>query len=97
VTKGLAVAALAMNCLAAHAAGIQTEHVVTYVEDGHERAEFGRWIRDASGRTRLDMDDWTQIVDPVPTWAAAMAPMPCSVAGRIGIDPAVRRRIAQSG
>ena len=72
MTKRLAIAALAMNCLAAHAAGIQAEHVETYVEDGHELVEFGRWIQDASGRTRLDIDDWTQVVDPVEhlTWWA---------------------------
>ena len=72
VTKRLAIAALAMHSLAAHAAGIQAEHVVTYLEDGHERVEIGRWLQDASGRTRLDIDDWTEIVDPVEhlTWRA---------------------------
>ncbi|MCY3729958.1 MAG: hypothetical protein OXF98_01335 [Rhodospirillaceae bacterium] len=72
MTKKLAVAALAMNCLAAHAAGIQTDYVVTYLEDGHERVELGWWIQDTSGRTRLDIDEWTEIVDPVEhlTWRA---------------------------
>ena len=65
MVKRLVIAALALGCLAAHGAGIRAEHIVTHVEGDHERVEAGRWIQDQKGRIRHDIDDWTQIVDPI--------------------------------
>ena len=65
MVKALAVAALATGCLVAEGAGIQADHIVTHLEGDHERVEVGRWIQDQEGRTRHDIDDWTQIVDPI--------------------------------
>ena len=65
MVKVLAIAALATGCLVAEGAGIQADHIVTHLEGDHERVEFGRWIQDQEGRTRHDVDDWTQIVDPI--------------------------------
>ena len=63
--KKLVSAALAIGCFAAHGAGIQADHIVTHVEGDRERVEAGRWIQDQEGRIRHDIDDWTQIVDPI--------------------------------
>ena len=65
MVRGLIVAALAIGCLAAHGAGIQADHIVIQVDGDHERVEAGRWTQDEEGRTRHDIDDWTQIVDPI--------------------------------
>lgn len=63
--RKLAVAALVVPGLAAYGAGIQAEHVETHLEESYERVEVGRWIQDQQGRVRHDIDDWTQIVDPI--------------------------------
>ncbi len=71
--KKLVIAAFAaINCLAAHAAGIQAEHVVTHLEQDHERVEVGLWIQDEAGHVRHEIDDWTQIVNPTEhvVWSA---------------------------
>ena len=65
MTKKLAVAAFAFSCLGAQGAGIQAEHVVTEIERDHERVEVGQWTQDEVGRSRFDIDEWTQITDPV--------------------------------
>ena len=65
MTRFLAVAALAIGCLAARGAGIQADHIVVHLEDGREHVEVGRWIQDQDGRTRHDIDNWTQIIDPM--------------------------------
>ena len=72
MAKALVLVAMAANCLAAYGAGIRAEHVVTHVDGDHERVEVGRWIQDLEGRTRFDIDDWTEIVDPIEgvTWRA---------------------------
>lgn len=72
MVKRLVVAALTIGCLAAQGAGIQADHIVTHVDGDRERVEAGRWIQDQEGRTRHDIDDWTQIVDPIEgvVWSA---------------------------
>lgn len=68
----LAIAALSINCLAAHAGGLQAEHVVTYVDGDNEQVEAGRWTQDEAGHARFEIDDWTQIMNPTErvVWSA---------------------------
>ena len=72
MAKTLLVAAVTFSCLVAHGAGILAEHVVTNTEGKHQRVEVGQWVEDERGRSRFDIDDFTQIADPVEgmTWSA---------------------------
>lgn len=56
---------LAILSGAAEGAGIRAEHVETHVDGNRERVEVGVWIQDEEGRSRFNIDDWTQIQDPV--------------------------------
>ena len=55
----------AICSLAIHGAGIQADHIVTHTEHDRQRVEAGQWIQDEFGRTRINIDDWTQIQDPI--------------------------------
>ena len=63
MTKNLLVVAFTLCCFVVQGAGIQADHVVTDSE--RKRIEVGKWVEDEKGRSRFDLDDLTQIVDPV--------------------------------
>lgn len=65
MTKHLLAAAFVLNCLWVYGAGLQAQHIVTHIDSGSEKVEVGQWTEDEVGRSRFDIDDWTEIVDPI--------------------------------
>lgn len=63
--KLISAVTFAICSLAIQGAGIQADHIVTHTEHDRERVEAGQWIQDEFGRTRVNIDDWTQIQDPI--------------------------------
>lgn len=65
VMKLLCIGTFALTCAWVHGAGLQAQHIVTRVSDGFKNVEVGQWTEDELGRYRFDVDDWTEIVNPV--------------------------------
>lgn len=63
--KPIIAVTFAICSLGVQGAGIQADHIVTHIEQDRERVEVGQWIQDEFGRTRINVDDWTQIQDPI--------------------------------
>ena len=63
--KKLLGTTLLLICVAPDAAGLRAEHIVTYLGERSEKTEIGEWIEDEEGRTRYNVDEWTEIADPI--------------------------------
>lgn len=63
--KSIITVTIAVCSLAVKGAGLQADHIVTHVDGDRERVEIGQWIQDDVGRVRINIDDWTQIQDPI--------------------------------
>ena len=65
MSKKLLGITLLLICFVADAAGLRAEQIVTYLGEGLEKTEIGEWIEDEEGRTRYNIDEWTEIADPI--------------------------------